>query len=395
MKTDVRPCWIANCLVGLVLLALGACQPPDRGSTDQRMARVLAGLRPEGETWGEARVRWTLRERMSHYKTPGVSIAVVDGGRIAWARGFGVKEAGGSDPVTPTTLFQAASISKTVAALSTMRLVQEGKLSLDADVNSYLKSWKLPENELSQTEKVTLRRILSHTAGLNVDGFAGFAFDEPMPTLIQVLDGVAPAKNEPVGVVAVPGTRSEYSGGGTVVMQVLVEDVTGVPYPELLKKMVLDPIGMKHSTFEQPLPVSLAPQAAAAHDEDGNVFPGKWRSYPMTAAAGLWTTPSDLARLIIDVQQTYAGHSSRVIDQRSIREMLTVVHPPFGLGFMVEGRGKSLRFSHNGINNGFRAALIGYARCGQGAVVMVNSRGTELPFEILRSIAAEYDWPDC
>lgn len=383
----------ARILGGLAsfLLALGACRMPAQDAApEQRIARVLAGLRPADDS----SVRWSLTERMAHYKTPGVSIAVVDGGRIAWARGFGVKEAGGSDPVTPATLFQAASISKPVAALATMRLVQEGRLSLDTDVNELLTSWKLPDNELTRREKVTLRRILSHTAGLTVDGFAGFAPAEPLPTLPQVLDGVSPAKNDPVRVVAVPGTRSEYSGGGTTVMQLLVEDVTGIPYPELLKKTVLDPLGMTHSTFEQPLPAALAPQAAAAHDEEGKALSGKWRSYPMMAAAGLWTTPSDLALLIIDVQQTWAGASSRVVDRGTIRQMLTVEQPPFGLGFLVEGRGKDLRFFHNGINNGFRASFVGYARRGQGAVVMVSSRGTELPFEILRSIAAEYGWPD-
>ena len=210
----------------------------------------------------------------------------------------------------------------------------------------------------------------------------------------QVLDGVAPAKNVPVRGEAVPGTRSEYSGGGITVMQLLVEDVTGIPYPEFLKKTVLDPLGMSHSTFDQPLPASLASQAASAHDETGNVLPGKWHSYPMTAAAGLWTTPSDLARMIIDVQQTFAGSSSHVLDKSSIRQMLTVARPPFGLGFMVDGYWRSLRFSHNGSNDGFRATFVGFARRGQGAVVMVNSDNTELPFEILRSIAAEYGWPD-
>lgn len=373
--------WLAG-----LLLALGACQPR---TPEQHMDRVLAGLRPEG--MGLA--RWTLAERMAHYKTPGVSIAVVEGGRIAWARGFGVKEAGRPDAITPDTLFQVASISKPVAALATMRLVQDGKLSLDADVNDDLRSWKLPENELTATEKVTLRRILSHTAGLTVSGFAGFASDEPLPTLPQVLDGLAPAKNAPVRVEAVPGSLSQYSGGGITVMQVLVEDVTGIPYPELLRRTVLDPLGMRHSTYEQPLPASMAPQAALAHDEEGNVLPGKWHSYPMQAAAGLWTTPSDLARMIIDVQETYAGRSSRVVDQSSIRQMLTVESPPFGLGFMVEGEGRNLRFSHNGINDGFRATFMGCAERGQGAVVMVNADSTELPFEILRSIAAEYDWP--
>jgi CubicO group peptidase (beta-lactamase class C family) len=382
-----------------VLLALGACRPvlpsaapvPD---ADPRVARVLAGLRPAVEAKGEEPVRWTLAERMAHYRTPGVSIAVVDGGRIAWALGFGVKEAGGNDPVTPATLFQAASISKPVAALATLRLVQEGKLSLDANVNDSLKSWKVPDNELTQKEKVTLRRIMSHTAGLTVHGFGGFAADEPVPTMLQILDGIKPAKNPPVRVEAVPGSRFQYSGGGTTVMQLLVSEVTGMPYPELLDKTVLEPIGMMHSTFEQPLPASLAPQAAAAHDETGATLPGKWHAYPMTAPAGLWTTPSDLARLILEVQNTYTGKSSRVVNQSSMRQMLTVVLPPYGLGFSLEGTGQNLRFSHNGSNDGYLATLTGYAERGEGAVVMMNASNPELLFEIIRAIAAEYRWPD-
>lgn len=385
--------------LGVVLLALGACRhlPPSAApgqAEPPRVARVLAGLRPAVVGRGEEPERWTLAERMAAYNTPGVSIAVVDGGRIAWARGFGVKEAGGQEAVRETTLFQAASISKSLAALGTMRLVEEGRLSLDADVNSYLKSWKVPDNELTRNERVTLRRILSHTAGLTVHGFDGFAPGEPLPTVQQILDGSEPAKNPPVRVEAVPGTRAQYSGGGTTVMQLLVSEVTGMPAAEFLAKTVLEPAGMTHSTFEQPLSASRAPEAAAAHDGTGAMLPGKWHIYPMIAPAGLWTTPSDLARLILEMQQAYAGRSSRVVNQQTVRRMLTMVQSPYGLGFFLEGSGQDLRFSHNGGNDGYRATMIGYAERGQGAVVLMNSDNHELLFEVVRSIAAEYGWPD-
>ena len=396
-KAEVRR-WTV-CVLASASLALNACRPVAPPVAPSQAAfpsidRVLAGLLPPVQVKGEAAERWTLAERMAHYKAPGVSIAVVDGGRLAWARGFGVKEAGGSDVVTPTTMFQAASISKVLAALGTMRLVQEGRLSLDADVNESLKSWKVPENEHTQKEKVTLRRIMSHTAGLTVHGFAGFAPDEPLPVVTQILDGVKPAKNRPVRVEAVPGSRPQYSGGGTTVMQLLVSEVTGKPYAQFLAETVLAPLGMTHSTFEQPLPERWMRDAAAAHDETGTVLPGKWHYHPMMAAAGLWTTPTDVARLITNVQQTLAGRSERVVNQRSIREMLTVVTPPHGLGFYLEGSGRDLRFSHTGSNDGYRAIFVGYAERGLGAVVMMNSPHQELLFEIVRAIAAEYRWPD-
>jgi CubicO group peptidase (beta-lactamase class C family) len=361
---------------------------------EARIARVLAGLRPAIEVKGDPPVRWTLAERMAFYKIPGVSVAVVDGGKIAWARGFGVKAAGGHDPVTPDTLFQAASISKPFAALATMRLVEDGRLDLDADVNHRLQAWKVPESELTKSEKVTLRRIMSHTSGLSVHGFLGFAAGEPLPTLPQILDGKPPAKNPPVRVEAVPGKRSSYSGGGVTVMQLLVGEVTGEPYDELLRRTVLAPLGMTQSTFAQPLPAALAPQAAAAHDAGGKPLPGRWHTYPMLAAAGLWTTPTDLARMIVALQDTYAGRAQPVVRQRTLREMLTVVRPPFGLGFGVDGSGQDLRFSHNGGNDGYRGTFLGYAERGKGLAILVNSDNAELQFEIQRAIATEYGWPD-
>jgi CubicO group peptidase (beta-lactamase class C family) len=265
-----------------------------QGSEDVRIERVLSGLRPPIAIKGQPPVRWTLAERMASSHVPGISIAVIDNGKIAWARGFGVKEAGTTDPVTTSTLFEAQSISKAVAATATLVLVNSGRLSLDETPNAYLKSWKLPYNEYQAQEKVTLRRVLSHSSGLNIGSFEGYRSGEAVPSLLQILDGEKPAKNPPIRVDFTPGSMFRYSGGGAEVMQQLLIDVTGQPFPELMKRLVLAPAGMTLSTYEQPLPEERRSEAASGHDGEGVVLKGKWPIQPEMAAAGLWTTPRTL-----------------------------------------------------------------------------------------------------
>src|SRR6266851_5244466 len=230
--------------------------------------------------------------RMAALHVPGASVAIIDGYRIVWAHGYGVMEFGSSNQVTPDTRFQAASISKPVAALAALKLVEEGKLSLDEDVNRKLKSWKVPENEFTREEKVTLRRLLSHSAGLTVHGFPGYDVDEKLPAVPQILDGMKPANTAAVRVDITPGTKSRYSGGGITVMQLLMTDVTGRTFPELMQALVLARIGMQHSTYQQPLPDESAESAATGHRENGDKIHGRWHIYPEMAAAGLWTTPT-------------------------------------------------------------------------------------------------------
>jgi CubicO group peptidase (beta-lactamase class C family) len=356
---------------------------------------VLRGLRPTVEVVGRPAVSWTLTERMAHYKVPGVSIAVIDGGRVAWARGVGVKEAGGSDSITPTTLFQAASISKPVTATAMLRLVERGTLTLDADVNRDLTSWKVPENRFTATEKVTLRRLASHSAGLTVHGFPGYRVADPLPTVVQVLDGTPPANTDPVRVDTVPGAISRYSGGGTVVMQQLLVDVTGTPFPALLQELVLTPAGMTRSTFEQPLPAARAGEAARAHDRAGAVVPGGWHVYPEMAPAGLWTTPTDLARWAVAVADARAGRSTALLSRAMATQMLSAQKENTGLGPALGGTGRGFYFGHGGANEGFHSDLRMYPELGVGAAVMTNGDGGPLLIrEVLRGLAAEYGWPE-
>jgi CubicO group peptidase (beta-lactamase class C family) len=356
---------------------------------------VENGLLPANTIKGKPLPILNLADRMKRYNVPGVSIAVIDQTAIAWAQGYGVQQAGTSDPVTTQTRFQAASISKPVSAMAALWLVQSGKLDLDADVNHILRSWQVPENEHTRDRKATLRGVLSHTAGLTVHGFPGYAAGEEVPSVRQILDGEPPANTEPVRVEHVPGSQFQYSGGGYTVMQQLLEDITGQPFSEFMQSTVLDRLQMDHSTFEQPLPQEYAGDAATAHTGNGQPVDGKWHTYPERAAAGLWTTPSDLARYAIEILKSSTGGSNRILSVEMTREMLTPIMNNHGLGPRIQKFDDSIEFSHAGGNEGFRCFLVGYTGAQQGAVVMTNSdNGNVLMMEIIRSIAHAYGWPD-
>jgi len=359
-----------------------------------RISRVENGLLPAVVIKGQAPAM-TIADRIKQYKVPGVSIALINGGKIEWAKGYGVTEAGGAAPVTAETMFQAASISKPVAAMGMLALVEKGQLNLDEEVNLKLKSWTVPDNDFTKEQKVTLRRLASHSAGLTVHGFRGYAEGEDVPTAVQLLDGQKPANSAAVRVDILPGSRWRYSGGGITVMQVLMSDVTGKPFPALMRELVLDKIGMHNSTYEQPLPAGKSTQAASGHRSNGAMIKGKWHTYPEMAAAGLWTTPTDLAKFAIELQQAKAGKSKKVLSQAMVNQMLTKQSGDYGLGIGLGGESRSSTFSHGGSNEGFKCNLFAYSETGQGAVVMTNGdQGAQLAAEIFRSIAAEYGWPD-
>ncbi len=358
------------------------------------ITHIENGLLPAVTIKGQPTPTLNIRDRMKHYNVPGVSVAFFDQGQILWTRTYGFADVANQKPVTTATLFQAASISKPVSALAALRLVQDGKLTLDGDVNAELRSWKVPGDEFTEQQKVTLRRILSHSAGVTVHGFPGYAAGEPLPTVVEVLNGQKPANTPPIRVDTVPGTLWRYSGGGYVIMQLLLTDVTGESFPQLLHDLVLQPAGMTHSTFEQPLPENLSSLAATPYRGDGKPVKGGWHTYPEMAAAGLWTTPSDLARLAIEVQKEYAGKSSKILSQATMREMLAPEKGIWGLGFEVVAPSHTSYFGHAGANEGFRCDLEAYTES-QGFVIMTNSdNGDLLDEEVFRAVSQEYGWPD-
>lgn len=340
-----------------------------------------------------------LRERMAYHHVPGLSIALVDQEEVAWAKWFGVVEAGGEEPVTPETIFQAASISKPVTAMIALRLVEAGLLDLDADVNDVLRSWKVPASKYTQPRrdgacpKVTLRGLLSHTAGLSPHGYTGYRSEAKLPTLLQVLNGEPPANSKPVRVRQTPGKSFWYSGGGYLVAQQMIEDVTGRPLAALAQEWIFDRLGMANSTFVSRLPQAYLPQAATAHNSKGKAVPGKWHIYPEQAPASLWTTPSDLARLVVEVLKSYHNRSNLVLSTEMTREMLTPQVSWIGLGFPIVNRDGTLRFEHPGWNVGFRSLMVGCPDAGQGAIVMTNGEnGERLWREAMRALSEIYGW---
>jgi CubicO group peptidase (beta-lactamase class C family) len=359
-----------------------------------RISRVEQGLLPAARVQGRTYAPATIEQRMRAHGVPAASVAVINAGRIEWAKAYGLADVETRRPATTATLFQAASISKPVTAMGALRLVQDGRVVLDEDVNARLRSWKVPPNELTARRPVTLRLVMTHSAGLTVHGFPGYAPGAPVPTVVQLLSGEKPANTAAVRADIEPGTRWRYSGGGTTVMQLLMTDITGEPFPSLMRRLVLDPIGMTASTYEQPLPASRAAEAATGYRAAGRAVTGRYHTYPEMAAAGLWTTPTDLARLVIEVQRSLAGTSNRVLSREMTVAMLTRGVGSHGLGPGIDGAGDSLRFGHGGANEGFRAMFTGFATRGQGAVVMTNSdAGMALVGEILQAIAKEYGWP--
>ena len=364
----------------------------------QNPANIEHHLRYGVRIEGQPDTAMELVDRMRSYHVPGVSIAVIDNYRVVFAKGYGVTAFGGSKAIDTTTLFLAGSISKPVFASGFLRLAEDRELSLDADINTLLKSWHLPESKFTEREKVTPRRILTHSAGLTVWGFPGYALDAPVPTVPQLLDGAPPANTAAVRNDTIPGARWLYSGGGITILQLASTDITGEAFPAMMRRLMIQAAGMARSTYENPLPLNRRGEAASGHEEVDTPVPGGFHVYPEMAAAGLWTTPSDLARWAIALSHSYRGERGGVLSTSMARQMISKqMHqqPPYGngywgLGVAVSGEGDSLTFSHGGRDEGFVADFFMRPASGRGLVIMMNGVNGGLMAEIERSFAEEY-----
>jgi len=332
---------------------------------------------------------------MEYYHVPGVSIAIFKDSKIARLLVYGVTNANIQQPVTVSTRFQAGSISKPVAAVTALKYVQDGRIGLDENINDVLTSWQIPSNSFTAIRSVTLRMLLNHTAGTTVHGFDGYLSTDPLPSLIQILNGSPPANSAPIVVDQIPGDGFKYSGGGYVILQQALIDLLGKPFATIAKETVLDPLAMTDSTYGQPLPAAELSSASAAHDSSGNVLQGGTHIYPELAAAGLWTTPRDLALFLIELQLSLRGSSNQLISAALAAEMLS---PPlgstYGLGLDTINAGGEEYFGHTGVNAGFELAMIAHKSKGMGAVIMTNGdNGGPLIDKILTIIESTEEWP--
>jgi len=378
------------------LILLGVAIPASSAAQSRTPADYMAAIEGTQESAGPRGLGdKTIEELMEELGVSGVSVAVIKDFQVHWAKGYGVADVETGARVDTETMFQAASISKPVAAMAVLRAVQDGLFSLDDDINDILQSWTLDGGEFTQDRPVTPRTLTSHTSRLGDGfGFPGYDPSDPLPTVVQILEGHELSNVGPLFMERPPMSLEEYSGGGVTLMQQALSDARGRPFADILRDDVLVPIGMTRSSFEQPISPENDHNAARAHDGDGQSRGSKWHVYPELAAAGLWTTATDLARFAIEVQRSAIGESNRVLSRATVQEMLSPVGVGgFAVGFSISRMGEGWYFSHGGGNWGFRCTLLAHKVKGYGLAIMTNAdRGGAVMAEISRRIQAAYEW---
>ncbi len=389
MRNSVTLLLALICMSWLVTVAVLAAPVIDRST---EIDAIESTLIPAIQRLGHEGKPQSIAQRMQHHHVPGISVAVVKDGEIRWAKAYGVADSTTGAPANDETLFQAASISKPMASLGTMALAEKGTVNLDADVNAYLTSWKLPQNNFTSSAPVTLRALLSHLGGATVTGYPGYRQTDPLPTLVQILngDGNIPA----VEIDQAPGSSFRYSGGGYNVAQQAIEDASGQRFAKIMQNQLLNPLDMNRSTYDILIPATANQNISSAHDEQGRVIEGGWRNYPESAGGGLWSTPSDLARVIMHLQQIMAGRPGGIVTAESLSAMLTpTIAGAYGMGFSLYEEGAEKMFGHTGTNEGFKAAWWGFVHRGEGYVILTNGRnGGELIRELESALSDYYDW---
>lgn len=376
--------------IALLSLSVAACATATERASPQAVA--LEAAMPEVALSGEPPLRMTLTQWLDALDIPGLSVAVIDDNELAWAQGFGVADATTGVRMTDATVLQAGSIAKPITAMASLRMVEQGALSLDTDINDALTSWSLPASEFTRTTPVTLRHLLAHTSGITPIGFPGYAPDAMIPSPQQILNGEAPANTPAASVLTAPGESMQYSGPAYTIVQVAMTDTAGVAFPDVMRTSVLAPLNMNSSSFQEPPPLLLRPRLASGHGLGGNVIEGRWRIHPEMAAAGLWTTPSDLAKVAIEMTLARRGQSSRILSQDMASRMLSEEMNGAALGWMVSSGDV---FWHNGGTEGFRAQMRMLSASGDGIVLMSNSdNGMDVFGAVMNAVAAANDWPN-
>ena len=386
----------------LIIILFQSCvEEPNTDTTIDLIKKVETGLTTRVHIEGDS--TWSIEERMEHHGVPGVSIAVINNGKIAWTKGYGVMDKESKAPVTEQTLFEVSNIGMPLTAYGALRLVEQNKVSLNEDINSYLKSWKLPDNEFTKKKKATIKNLLNHSAGINVHALPGYSADSSVPTLVETLNGTPPATNDPILVNKEPDESTYISDAGYAIIQQMMIDIEGKEFPEIMNELVLQPLEMNNSTFNQTLTAEQLTMAAIGYMADGSMVKGKRHTYPAMAPKGLWTNAEDLAKFIINLQQTLKGNSNKGLSKDMTALMLTpygvsgygpslIYGLGFGIRFGINNKKDETYFYHWGWNQGFFGTMMSHRDKGYGVVVLTNSTYPGFNEELLRSVALAYQW---
>ncbi len=382
-----------------ILMVFPLCMAQSNSdTTTDLIKKVENGLTP-ARVYIKGDATSSIEERMEHYGIPGVSIAVIHDGEVVWAKGYGVMNKESKVPVTKNTLFQASALSIPVSAYGALRLVEQNKVNLEENVNNYLKAWKVPENEFTKEKKVTLKNLLNHSAGIYPRGTGNYDRDEKIPTLLETLNGTSPALNEPIVVNKVPEESVRFAYASYVPIQQMMIEVEGETFPEIMDKLVLKPLGLNSSTFNPSFSKTQSNIAATGYLQDGSMVKGGSKIYPAMASFGLWTTATDYAKFVANIQQTLKGESTKGLPKNLAKLMGTpygISNPGWsytcGLGFQLFNKNGDIYLRHHGWNTGFYAEIMAHRDNGYGVVVMTNSTFPSFNAEVISSVALAYGW---
>lgn len=401
--------WLKGLVIGLLLevgvghKAFAEVASSHRHVDSAKQEAVVNGLMPPVAFEGEPREVFSVTERLSYHKVPGISFALIDDDKIAWAEGFGKLATDSNEPVTEDTIFQAGSIAKPVTAYAVMRMYERDEIDINTDIHRYLKSLALPKGKQSTDFPVTFKNLLDHSSGLTAGGYMGYQKGDMLPSDVQTFLGQKPASNRPVSVEQIPETEIRYSGAGYTLVEIALTDIYETSFEKLMQKWALSPIAMNGSSFEMKYPEKTSVQTALGHDNHGKQVEGGWRVHPEQAAAGLWATPKDIAKFALEVSRAYKGESS-LMSKKMAREMLAPVKPDTDLSsqfggqpamtFIVDNKEQDFLFKHGGGTIGYRSFMVMHPETGKGAVFMANSDlGYSVGLEMLRAASSIYDWP--
>lgn len=318
-----------------------------------------------------------IRERMEHYHITGLSLVAIEKGKTSTTDHFGVLETGTNKKINEHSIFNACSISKFLTSILVMKLVEQGIVELDEDVNKKLVSWKVPDNPFTKYKKVTLRNLLCHQSGI-VDPKGSFkpveSFKE-MPSMIEILNGKTTYCPTPIEVTVEPESEFHYSDAGFCLIQLVIEDITQKPFSHLMDTFIFKPLDMTSSTFSTSLSTSHMNNLACGHEQYGDLIPGKYSIYPYLAACGIWTTPSDLTKLLLDIMNAIKGQSKIGLTTKLIKELFGSQgwKEWTGLGVFLDGTDENLEFSSLGWGVGFQCMLVAYPYLEKGIVIMTNT----------------------
>lgn len=318
-----------------------------------------------------------ISKQMKQYSVSGLSLAVIRDGRLDEATAYGTLESGTTRNITTNSILNSCSISKFITAMLVLTLSDQAIVHLDEDVNDRLTSWNIPTNLFTSKKKITLRNLLSHQSGITdpPNSFEPYTLAKGLPKMSELLAGNTLYCPVPIAATYKPESEFHYSDANFCIIEQLLEDITGKSFSQLLEEFIFQPLQMKNSTLFSPNVIDKTDDFACGHNKDGTVTNEKYPFYPFAAASGIWTTPTDLSTLVIEIIHSLQGKGKLKLSQKTVQDMISPqgCSKWTGLGVFLDDSNEDLQIYSLGWGVGFQCMMVCYPHRGNGAVIMTNS----------------------